>query len=662
MITLTIIQDGLQYQQTFSHEKITIGSGIHSDIKIDKPGIAEIHLELCKSKDTYTLSNLFHDPQVTLNGLAFGRRSLRAGDTFFIHSIEATVSKIGKKRKTPLPEKSKSSTDQLLEEVNRLQPSPNESQYTAWFQDSPKEKAKISYSWQWVGIAAAVLTLMMVGGLTLPSHEINEEGLQEAELAVADVGMSLLSAHINHVKIPTKNWTAPEVIEYILPYAIGNEHSPALDMERDGLLPSGEYKLSVIANRAQTDFVVIAFPTGSLSQWWSPKPVVVFDRQLLGLRKLNNSKRLRLLTTNPYPLEEPFAEDIHLAVEEGEEIPSTFSLPGLEMAKPGASKHLYNLPRYSPFTDNFIANLVEKSSIDIHHSIDHLEQMEDLLLYTSGGQETAWKAFTELSLLQPKDEYLIASLEPNPVLLAFHRQDRPAPPETVVEEKQPEWVLELNRVKQEREEALLPLAHQIAALFINHSRHPNRQFSQNLGNLLEHFSEEDKQQRQAVEEMLSRISQGVNEEDAGIFVEAVEASGLSMQNYKETSPLQAGLSSRKQPVQDIVFSGCSEAVEKPKENPYIQHIRLSPNFYTLYHDVDQAFEALEEKDVTLIKEETLKRIKSFLLPAKEGGLPELLEKDRYTMQYILRKPEIATTEEYGHYNTLFNQRRPQDPD
>ncbi len=92
MISLTVKENHKSQRYTFS-ENVVIGFG-SPDISLPIHTLQREHVKISVDGSIYFVQNLANDPYVTLNGLPFGKRSLKEGDRLVIHEVEIVLEKI----------------------------------------------------------------------------------------------------------------------------------------------------------------------------------------------------------------------------------------------------------------------------------------------------------------------------------------------------------------------------------------------------------------------------------------------------------------------------------------------------------------------------------------------------------------------------------------
>jgi hypothetical protein len=189
--------------------------------------------------------------------------------------------------------------------------------------------------------------------------------------------------------------------------------------------------LRIYTNSEISRFLVLAQPAPSLLQWLVPKYTVIIDSCSMEMRKIKDLKSLNRLLVNTNTLDGVHAEEITALVQKGELIPlqslisnkdnEGFCPPkALGFIDPIAENLIYNAPRYYCLGENLIKKsqqfLVEETqhnAAHLIHEIFALKKLSHLVLYSSGGVQSAVEAQKTLSTLAPKEKFLIAYLHLN---------------------------------------------------------------------------------------------------------------------------------------------------------------------------------------------------------------------------------------------------------
>ena len=303
----------------------------------------------------------------------------------------------------------------------------------------PQEEAKDNeqeFKIAWSAIvkllsAATIICLICFSVLFLWAKK---RALQEEVMAskgAADIAMALIYTQIKHIRPQNQNWSDPEFIKNNLTAVLASAYLPFAEFDALGQFSQCPYMLRIYTNSEITRFLVLAQPAPSLLQWLIPKSTIIIDSCSMEMRKIKDLKLLNRLLVNTNTLDGVHAGEITSLVQKGELIPlqqlvnpkenEGFSPPkALGFIDPIAENLIYNAPRYYCLGENLIKKsqqiLVEDSQHDaplLIHEIFALKKLSHLVLYSSGGVQSAVEAQKALSALAPKEKFIIAYLHLN---------------------------------------------------------------------------------------------------------------------------------------------------------------------------------------------------------------------------------------------------------
>ncbi|GAB4236299.1 MAG: hypothetical protein Tsb0021_16030 [Chlamydiales bacterium] len=546
MITLTVKAYGYDYQQSFNKDSIILGAGLPTevDVPIDEEGIAKEHVVIVLEEDHYTVTNVTHDPYVSLNGLAFGKRHLSQGDHIYIRdvAIECTEVDTGEEQKFhPHHRSSDLDIHRLLREVDNLDqensfgkessqnlPFLNVSSFTNSFLPS-RRWGKI------LGFASLTLffSIVLTAYFLLNYHD-SEDYEMKAALAVSDAGMSLLHSHILDPKTLQQNWTNLERLQDPLSQLIGSKVSPLYSLTPEGEFLDGKYLLRLFSNQDGSRFLIVAQPLGKMAAWLSSKKAFVLDSDMMEIKVIEDIRALNKALLAPQLFDDPFANAVIVnllskaqsydlrEIRTIENSKDFIPPKGLDFIRPGAERLVYNMPRYYRFTEHLMNQAANEDRDTLlsgkskfQDEFSRLLGFNNLVFYTSDGYQTAVHAYEMLNMFFPQEEYLVGSLQIDPsmdlisnnLLLTMRGTQLPHPfinknrqlsGEEELKENQaghPHFYLfnEMIALNAERAKALEPHTIAVSNLFAKNQQKAQPRFKEELSSLLEQYekTEED---------------------------------------------------------------------------------------------------------------------------------------------------------------------------
>lgn len=259
--------------------------------------------------------------------------------------------------------------------------------------------------------------------------ERTEKEEMKVAAAVADVVMALNFAQINQALPQNQNWSDPDFLKHNLTAVLANGYQPLANIDSHGQFNGTAYILRIYTSNDLAHFLVIAQPHASLLQSLVPKSAIIVDSSTMELRKTKDLKTLNRLLIDP-TLDNSNSGEIAYLVGQGELITfeqlnrsqkdGSFSSPkALAFIRPGAENLIYNALRYYHFGESLIKHAVALyDARDNHHEISHMmQQIEaltkytNIVLYTSGGLQTAIAAQRALATFAPQHKFLFGYLQ-----------------------------------------------------------------------------------------------------------------------------------------------------------------------------------------------------------------------------------------------------------
>ncbi|MBA2728022.1 MAG: hypothetical protein H0U49_07605 [Parachlamydiaceae bacterium] len=247
--------------------------------------------------------------------------------------------------------------------------------------------------------------------------------------AVADVVMALNFAQINQALPQNQNWSDPDFLKHNLTAVLANRYKPLANIDSHGQFHGTSYILRIYTSNDLAHFLVIAQPNASLLQTLVPKSAIIVDSNIMELRKTKDLKTLNRLLIDP-TLDSSNSGEIAYLVGKGELITfeqlnrsqkdGSFSNPkALAFIRPGAENLIYNALRYYHFGETLTKNAVSLyETRDNQHDVSHMMQQiealmkfKNIVLYTTGGLQTAIAAQIALAAFAPQHKFLFGYLQ-----------------------------------------------------------------------------------------------------------------------------------------------------------------------------------------------------------------------------------------------------------
>ncbi len=311
-----------------------------------------------------------------------------------------------------------------LDDENEGDPSRNQNQSSTRFVISWTALFSFAFGLLiFCGAAFAIFYMSMI--------ERSEKEEIKVAAAVADVVMALNFAQINHALPQNQNWSDPDFLKHNLTGVLANGYQPLANIDTHGQFQGTSYILRIYTSSDLAHFLVIAQPHASLIQTLVPKSAIIVDSQLMELRKNKDLKTLNRLLIDP-TLDSSNSGEIAYLVGQGELITfdklnrahkdNSFSTPkALAFIRPGAENLIYNALRYYHFGESLTKKAVSLyETRDNQHDVSHMMQeiealvkFKNIVLYTSGGLQTAITAQKALGVFAPQHKFLFGYLQLN---------------------------------------------------------------------------------------------------------------------------------------------------------------------------------------------------------------------------------------------------------
>lgn len=451
MIKITLQGETL----TFEKSPIVIGSDrLLADVVINETGVEKIHIQLIEDEDRFLAVNTANDPFSSINGLPFGKKTIKSGDLIQINHISLQIECIIS------PEKSNSVKSYVAKEVLKeeedseehdnghlkdinskkhyfLDEIDDESEH--WKMESEAEKLHskrmqfITRHWKRIALAFFASILFCAStfsGFYFRASDKNSQEEKKIAAGIADIAMAITYANRHHISPSKQNWSDPDFIHTNLSRVLSpNLHSQA-QINNQGQFIKHPYILRIYTNGDISRFVIIAQPAPNLLQWLINKTTIIIDSSTMDIRKVADIKHLNKLLANANPLEGKNGLEVSRLIREGT-LMSLHCLSGnknlwgfappraLSLTRPGSENSIYNAPRYYPFGEPILLRAVELSrspgnSSDVtllQEELKSLEHFPNIVLYSSQGMQPALEAQKALSTYSPESKFIIAYLK-----------------------------------------------------------------------------------------------------------------------------------------------------------------------------------------------------------------------------------------------------------
>lgn len=532
-------------------------------------------------------------------------------------------------------------------------------------------------------------------------YQSAKEELQAAR-SVADISMALTYAHLKHIHPQNQNWSDPEFIKNTLTAVLAPGYHSLADVDSHGHLANA-YTLRIYTSSDLAQFLVIAQPAPSLRQWLIPKDTLIVDSRSMQIRKLHDLKALNRLL-----ISEGSAEEISQIIRQGElialsSLPSTKELNGfsppkaLALIRPEAVNLLYNAPRYYLLGQQMITKALAFIDMPANQHERQLFQQElstlatlsHLILYSDEGLQHALQAQKALSLLSNEEKFLVAYLQlnnkgkiANAHLLMddtsdivameknnLHREADPIEhntfqmePNPLAQESQEKSLLlfdiepsdplflRLKVLSTAREQLLMPISHEIAALLQHHAGYWQEEVQSKLQQALDTFAALDKSQIILIGHEIVALNSETTYMPFVRFLDFIKAAKLDLlwKAYMQIHHMK------------LIIPETAQDIEER-----LKQIANSQNWQELEQNIFQLSERLHLKNIPdeqrlidyqrTAKNAVLQQLNDFLLAANPAlSKDNFTHEDRQTLMRIMETSWITDLETYNFYLSEFD--------
>lgn len=761
MIKLVVIDDAQHTSvHSFDRQTIVIGA-MHSaaaDLKLREENLDDCHFEISSNPqdpESFFISNLVHDPFLTLNGLSFGKRPLHHDDLIQIGKITIRF----EIDRTSENNTSETNPDDLpltiqepaLHEENELKESSGtdnpqtqpsnpptfvkavsthkaslKDYYLSEYDDKGETAGKNQQmapetvrKWHlFFKIAASFLGVMLIAAALTYLWVSDQSGEEEimASKGVSDVAMALTYAQVKHIHPKNQNWSDPEFIKKNLTAVLAPEFTSWAELDKFGQFASCPYIMRIYTSHDLSHFLVIAQPVPSLLHWLVPKATIMIDSKTMEMRKIHDLKMLnRLLISTA--IDGANSGEITSLLHQGELIALThlndkkdnqgFSPPkALALIRPGSENRIYNAPRYYAFGQSWLKRaleLVEKTTNSnevalFQQELAQLNKLPNFILYSSEGLHHATQSQKILSMLVPKEKFLIAYLqmsskgkitgahllmddittevgilEPRSVNsqekeIVSDRQHEHTPSQHIRENSPQEEInlatsygidhddplfLRISALISARFQALKPLNDALIALINKHTQKLQADFDSQLALLQDKYAQADEEQRKKLAKELGAIIRDNSNLPAARLLDFIKASELnaSLQDYLNTVQQQ----------------GLVAMPLKTQMEEQIKEIEMSANLQDLEQKAVQIasklnFESIPDEEILIsyqnsARSKVIQKLNEFLLSSDHALSQEAFSPEcRQMLTHILESAWIIDPDSYDFYISEFELR------
>jgi len=445
------------------------------DLPLPLPSLLPEHVTIEEIEGQFLAINVANDPFTTINGSPFKKKFLVNGDLIEIHSIAIKFEALSTPGSSSTQPRKIPTVDELLKRVEELEVSLREAnglapiskiqadtlsdesirpaanlrrkslkddylveldEETDGYQSKHSNLSAPRFIISWKALFSFITGLLFFFGAAFSIFyfsmiERSEKEQMKAAAAVADVVMALNFAQINQALPQNQNWSDPNFLKHNLTAVLADEYQPLANIDSHGQFHGTTYILRIYTSNDLAHFLVIAQPNASLLQSLVPKSAIIVESNLMELRKSNDLKTLNRLLIDP-TLDSSNSGEIAYLVGKGELITfeqlnryqkdNSFSTPkALAFIRPGAENLIYNALRYYHFGESLTKNAValyetRDNLHDVSHmtqQIDALMKFKNIVLYTSGGLQTAIAAQKALAVFAPQHKFLFGYLQFN---------------------------------------------------------------------------------------------------------------------------------------------------------------------------------------------------------------------------------------------------------
>lgn len=596
-------------------------------------------------------------------------------------------------------------------------------------QEEPETYSSLEPQRNWrllVFIVVAFLTItttILTGVYLSLSGRSEKEELTAAE-GVADVAMALTYAQLHHINPHKQNWSDPDFLRNNLNAVLTANYPTLATIDSLGQFSNCPYILRIYTSRDLSQFLVIAQPAPSLMHWLIPKMTIVADSKSMELRKLKDIKGLNRLLVNANTLDGTNAMDVSQIVKQGDLIPLSaltskkgnlgFTTPtALALLRPGAENRIYNAARYYFFGENILNKALALSETPAtSHDVTLFKQysepfskLNDIVLYSSLGMQSAMQAQKALSTFAPEDKFLIAYLvfnskgmisgshllidDDNSQVAIVNRQPvnkeendeakvfktfayaleslhnpkavPPTPSGALGEEAVPAYgamgghplSLQLTHLISARQHALKPISDQIESLLSKENRSLVDDFHEQLTQLLAHYESVDKIEQDKIGEGITELLKEHNTMPLAMFMEYLEAAGLTPLFQQRVTAQQQTQTKFQRALTELEITAQIDKIAEAENLQQLSQAVRSANQAMLQQNLSEPEKLIAHQSEVRNKVESM--LSRFLM-SQEHKLPQnsLSEAGRGLLVEILNQSWIADPEEHEYYLNEFD--------
>lgn len=730
MIKLTLHNGSESTTHPFDKEVVVIGYGSQEyvDLVLDDDSLKAEHVKIVQETDRFVVYNSANDPFVALNGLPFAKQRLNSGDILEVgrgklyfegkipqpieesvvstpknlESLEPEVSRVMNRESPPQEEKPpiKKAT-QIIDEEDEEEP-PKWEQKKEEPHEAPPLSQPLSPEQRWRLLLRIVipclLIVVIVGTFSyLRFSGKSQEQEEKAVKGLADIGMALTYAQVNHLKPVQQHWANPQFLEAMFNEVLAAGYPSLAKVDSQGNFKNTPYILRIYTSNDSTKFVAIAQPAPSLLQWLIPKSAIIIDSSTMRMHRIANLKAINRLLVNANTLDDLVATQIAAIVGKSPSISMAslvdpphsngFNLPEhLTKTKTREDELIYNAPRYYPMG----AKLLEEASklqqgpassvevAQLQQKVEALANLKGMILYSPKGEAAAEFAHQALSTFAPlinQEEihfhvgYL--KLDGDGIILSSHllgdpivsnEQDNLIAEASPGEQKDAESIhtstdpqhplyLKLIALLKERRQQLQPIGQQISQLVQDQVENPVPEFQEHLSLLVTELERLSQEQDQQMAQSLSALYHEYANIPLSTFMAYTKAAGLH-EFIEKILKIQKGELGEHILTEEGFATHLEGVQEAMSFRELAENVSLSSRLLNLEHLPNTETLILYQGQ---LRQAVLSRLNDFLLsPDSPLSEDQLHQTSPRLLRQILKEAWVEDPDEVDYYITELN--------
>jgi len=247
MIKLTFHNGSESTTRTYDQEVVTIGYGSAEQVDLVLPddSLNAEHVKIVQEPGRFFIYNSANDPFVALNGLPFAKQKLNSGDVLEIgkakiyfeeqppepeEEVEPVQEQEAVEQETkpapPTPEPVKKKVAKRAAQIIEEEESDGSPEVPVTNSESPTPAEPLTPDQRWTLLLRIVIPCLLLIFVTASFSYFKFSGKSErqeirAAKGLADIGMALTYAQVNHLKPVQQHWANPEFLEEIFVEILG---------------------------------------------------------------------------------------------------------------------------------------------------------------------------------------------------------------------------------------------------------------------------------------------------------------------------------------------------------------------------------------------------------------------------------------------------------